>query len=142
MQYSTRYPSNLPTPPISPDLLPNKGAPVPPIAPLSKRTQNHNASPISRPNPLWSLKMESVIIPSETVPEALKSCEQILKRAKELKKAEPVVAYWCKLIHLDEIVQRLTPYSFRLLLRSSNCAQNPEQNERIHHVPHVTPRRS
>lgn len=42
--------------------------------------------------------MDAVTIPSENVPVDLKSCEQILKRAKELKKAEPVVAYWCKLI--------------------------------------------
>jgi len=42
-------------------------------------------------------KMEDVNIPSENVPAELKACEQILKRAKELKKAEPVVAYWCKL---------------------------------------------
>lgn len=42
-------------------------------------------------------KMDAVDIPSERVPEGLKQCEQILKRAKELKKAEPVVAYWCKL---------------------------------------------
>jgi len=41
--------------------------------------------------------MEDVNIPSENVPAELKACEQILKRAKELKKAEPVVAYWCKL---------------------------------------------
>jgi hypothetical protein len=39
--------------------------------------------------------MESVNIPSETVPQEMKACEQILRRAKELKKAEPVVAYWC-----------------------------------------------
>jgi vacuolar protein sorting-associated protein VTA1 len=42
--------------------------------------------------------MEAVNIPSENVPAELKApCEQILKRAKELKKAEPVEAYWCKL---------------------------------------------
>lgn len=40
--------------------------------------------------------MDSVLIPSETVPAELKACEQILKRAKELKKAEPVVSYWCE----------------------------------------------
>jgi vacuolar protein sorting-associated protein VTA1 len=40
--------------------------------------------------------MDDVDIPSERVPEGLKSCEQILKRAKELKKAEPVVSYWCE----------------------------------------------
>lgn len=41
--------------------------------------------------------MDSVIIPCDNVPAELKAgCEQILKRAKELKKAEPVVAYWCK----------------------------------------------
>ncbi|KAK8843326.1 hypothetical protein IAR55_006981 [Kwoniella newhampshirensis] len=39
--------------------------------------------------------MDSVNIPTESVPDALKGIEQILKRAKELKKAEPVVAYWC-----------------------------------------------
>ena len=40
--------------------------------------------------------MEGVNIPADNVPNELKgACEQILKRAKELKKAEPVVAYWC-----------------------------------------------
>lgn len=40
--------------------------------------------------------MEGVNIPSENVASELKvACEQTLKRAKELKKAEPVVAYWC-----------------------------------------------
>ncbi|WWD21159.1 hypothetical protein CI109_105642 [Kwoniella shandongensis] len=39
--------------------------------------------------------MENVNIPTENVPEGLKGIDQILKRAKELKKAEPVVAYWC-----------------------------------------------
>jgi vacuolar protein sorting-associated protein VTA1 len=42
--------------------------------------------------------MESVSIPAESVPVELKACDQILKRAKELKKAEPVVAYWCERI--------------------------------------------
>jgi hypothetical protein len=46
--------------------------------------------------------MESVNIPSDNVPAELKACDQILKRAKELKKAEPVVAYWCKLRHPRE----------------------------------------
>ncbi|WVR09074.1 hypothetical protein IAU60_006135 [Kwoniella sp. DSM 27419] len=39
--------------------------------------------------------MESVNIPTDNVPEGLKGCEQILRRAKEIKKVEPVVAYWC-----------------------------------------------
>ncbi|WWC91223.1 uncharacterized protein L201_006165 [Kwoniella dendrophila CBS 6074] len=39
--------------------------------------------------------MENVKIPTEGVPLGLKQCEQILKRANELKKVEPVVAYWC-----------------------------------------------
>jgi vacuolar protein sorting-associated protein VTA1 len=50
--------------------------------------------------------MESVNIPSENVPAELKSCDQILKRAKELKKAEPVVAYWCKLGYFRESRER------------------------------------
>ena len=41
--------------------------------------------------------MDGVVIPSDGVPAELKSVEQILKRAAELKKAEPVIAYWCKL---------------------------------------------
>jgi len=48
--------------------------------------------------------MEDVNIPSENVPAELKACEQILKRAKELKKAEPVVAYWCKLTNSSRFV--------------------------------------
>jgi len=43
-----------------------------------------------------SATMDTVNIPSETVPAEMKACEQILKRAKELKKPEPVVAYWCE----------------------------------------------
>ncbi|WRT69043.1 uncharacterized protein IL334_006026 [Kwoniella shivajii] len=39
--------------------------------------------------------MENVKIPTENIPQGLKQCEQILKRANELKKVEPVVAYWC-----------------------------------------------
>lgn len=42
--------------------------------------------------------MDSIDIPADRVPDGLKPCEQILKRAKEVKKVEPVVAYWCKLI--------------------------------------------
>jgi vacuolar protein sorting-associated protein VTA1 len=40
--------------------------------------------------------MEGIDIPADKVPEGLKSCEQILKRAQEVKKVEPVVSYWCK----------------------------------------------
>ncbi|WWC64036.1 uncharacterized protein I303_106642 [Kwoniella dejecticola CBS 10117] len=39
--------------------------------------------------------MDNVKIPTDNVPPGLKQCEQILKRANELKKVEPVVAYWC-----------------------------------------------
>ncbi|OCF39761.1 vacuolar protein sorting-associated protein VTA1 [Kwoniella heveanensis CBS 569] len=39
--------------------------------------------------------MESVNIPTENIPQGLKPCEQILKRAKEIKNIQPVVAYWC-----------------------------------------------
>lgn len=43
--------------------------------------------------------MDTVLIPADNVPQELqKPCEQILKRAKELKKADPVVSYWCKLV--------------------------------------------
>ncbi|KIR40441.1 vacuolar protein sorting-associated protein VTA1 [Cryptococcus deuterogattii 99/473] len=39
--------------------------------------------------------MQNVNIPADSVPQGLKHIEQILKRAKELKQAEPIVAYWC-----------------------------------------------
>ncbi|WVF65561.1 hypothetical protein IAT40_000290 [Kwoniella sp. CBS 6097] len=39
--------------------------------------------------------MDSVNIPTENIPQGLKACEQILKRAKEIKSIQPVVAYWC-----------------------------------------------
>lgn len=36
-------------------------------------------------------------IPSDEVPSELKPvCEQILKRAKELRVADPVMSYWCE----------------------------------------------
>jgi hypothetical protein len=52
--------------------------------------------PLLNYNHQFEITMESVNIPSETVPPEMKACEQILKRAKELKKPEPVVAYWCE----------------------------------------------
>jgi hypothetical protein len=55
------------------------------------------------PNITYIDTMEDVNIPSDNVPAELKACEQILKRAKELKKAEPVVAYWCMLPHSFDI---------------------------------------
>ncbi|ODN74462.1 hypothetical protein L202_06848 [Cryptococcus amylolentus CBS 6039] len=41
------------------------------------------------------VNMQAVNIPSDSVPENLKPIEQIVKRAKELKLAEPVISYWC-----------------------------------------------
>jgi hypothetical protein len=36
-------------------------------------------------------------IPADTVPPDLKpACEQILRRARELRKADPIMSYWCK----------------------------------------------
>nr|ODN90480.1 vacuolar protein sorting-associated protein VTA1 [Cryptococcus depauperatus CBS 7841] len=39
--------------------------------------------------------MQNINIPADSVTEGLKPIEQILKRAKELKLAEPIVSYWC-----------------------------------------------
>jgi vacuolar protein sorting-associated protein VTA1 len=40
--------------------------------------------------------MENISIPS-TVPEDLrKACDNLIKRATEMKRAEPVIAYWCE----------------------------------------------
>lgn len=40
--------------------------------------------------------MENVHIPLEAITDELRlPCEQTLRRANELKKVEPVVAYWC-----------------------------------------------
>jgi vacuolar protein sorting-associated protein VTA1 len=47
--------------------------------------------------------MDDIDIPADRVPEGLKACEQILKRAKEVKKVEPVVAYWCTSISLEQV---------------------------------------
>jgi vacuolar protein sorting-associated protein VTA1 len=45
-----------------------------------------------------------VDIPSDSVPQELKStCEQILKRARELRKADPVMSYWCQYISAHNI---------------------------------------
>jgi hypothetical protein len=77
--------------------------------------------------------MEDVNIPSENVPAELKACEQILKRAKELKKAEPVVAYWCKLSFHPCIGSELTG---RLFLRRSKSHQSSEQVSGRNKVPH------
>jgi hypothetical protein len=53
--------------------------------------------------------MNAINIPIDTIPPELKSCEQILRRAKELKNSEPVITYWCKLpIKLGtELIYRL-----------------------------------
>ncbi|CAD6571871.1 MAG: hypothetical protein TREMPRED_000412 [Tremellales sp. Tagirdzhanova-0007] len=76
-------------------ILPSRPPPVPPKStpsPISSRLPGREYKTAQeRPH-----NMDGVIIPSETVPNELKvACEQTLKRAKELKKAEPVVAYWC-----------------------------------------------
>jgi len=63
----------------------------------SLQPQSHNISNI----PARKETMESINIPTDNVPAELKSCDQILKRAKELKKAEPVVAYWCKIHRIN-----------------------------------------
>lgn len=75
--------------------------------------------------------MEDVNIPSDNVPTELKACEQILKRAKELKKAEPVVAYWCKPLHL-----MTTELTNRLFLGCSEGYQSSEQVSRRNKIPH------
>lgn len=58
--------------------------------------------------------MDAVQIPSETVPTEMRACEQILKRAKELKKPEPVVAYWCKSVRSCFSLSDLTPQAASL----------------------------
>jgi hypothetical protein len=62
--------------------------------------------------------MENVSIPADNVPDGLKACEQILKRAKELKKSEPVIAYWCKSDDLGEAGADI----YRLFLGRSDCS--------------------
>jgi len=66
--------------------------------------------------------MDSVNIPTDNVPAELKSCDQILKRAKELKKAEPVVAYWCKLDDASDGQQLM----IRLFLCCSKGFESPK----------------
>jgi hypothetical protein len=67
--------------------------------------------------------MDGVNIPTDNIPAELKACDQILKRAKELKKAEPVVAYWCKLLDQYNHESKLT---FRLFLCRSKGLESPE----------------
>lgn len=103
--------------------------------------------------------MESVNIPSETVPQEMKACEQILRRAKELKKAEPVVAYWCmfhsprgypapksSITRPDTLLEAYqSPVCIalisRLLFSSSTGFKGPEQIGRRDQMAHVAPRR-
>ena len=95
MSYTRRLKYRLPTAsPISPDVHPETSTPMPsasanrplPLHRLASKTAEQNLH-----------TMDGVNIPSETVPDGYKvACEQTLKRARELKKAEPVVAYWCK----------------------------------------------
>ena len=71
--------------------LPTSSRPQPYLA-RSTNTARRRASSHGR----YIVAMDTVSIPSETVPPEMKACEQTLKRAKELVKAEPVVAYWCE----------------------------------------------
>lgn len=49
--------------------------------------------------------MDAINIPSENVPAELRSAvEQTLKRANELKKVDPVVSYWCKLLLMQQAI--------------------------------------
>jgi len=83
--HSLRRPSTLS--PKIPPFLPPKAVPL-----SADTAQRRHSKPILT----GQYTMENVNIPSENVPEELRApCEQTLKRAKELRKAEPVVAYWC-----------------------------------------------
>jgi len=95
--------------------------------PHKQETKPRSAYPVVT----YADTMEDVNIPSDNVPAELKACEQILKRAKELKKAEPVVAYWCKPLHL--LISELTN---RLFLRSPKSHQSSEQVSGRNQVPH------
>ena len=82
------------------------------------------------------VNMEDIVIPSETVPAELKAgCEQILKRAKELKKPEPIVAYWCKRRSSASYWRSKLMASHRLLLCSSDGAQDSESFSGRHQIP-------
>lgn len=49
--------------------------------------------------------MEAINIPQDNVPAELKlPIEQTLKRANELKKVDPVIAYWCMFLLLAQWV--------------------------------------
>lgn len=86
--YSPRF--FLLTPPFSPE---QRSRHLRPVRASYELLNSHTPPPA----PLFSTAdiMETVNIPADNVPAELRACEQILKRAKELKKAEPVVAYWC-----------------------------------------------
>lgn len=153
------------TPLISPELfaLPASNVNFPANSPLPQRSflnhdHNHN---ISRSRPLsqrvfataaslayttksehvviisehQKIKMQNVNIPADSVPQGLKHIEQILKRAKELKQAEPIVSYWCK------SVLKVNDYgltvSCRLFLCCSEGFEGAKQNQRRHPISHV-----
>jgi hypothetical protein len=109
---------------------------TPPVKPLGIAATSGPSSHPYRYIDSLIAAMESVNIPSENVPAELKSCDQILKRAKELKKAEPVVAYWCKLIATGNIPVELRN---RLLLRCSKGIESAKQVSRGDVIPHDPP---
>jgi hypothetical protein len=59
-------------------------------------------------------------IPADTVPPELKpACEQILRRARELRKADPIMSYWCKCSSIPFFLLSLMPaFSLRLFFCS------------------------
>lgn len=44
--------------------------------------------------------MEGITIPSDIPEDLKKACDSLVKRANEVKRTEPVIAYWCKLSSL------------------------------------------
>lgn len=75
--------------------------------------------------------MEDVVIPTTGIPAELKAAtEQTLKRANELKKADPVVSYWCKW-NTEGCPDH------RLLLGGTEGAEGSQQKQRRDHVPHA-----
>lgn len=49
--------------------------------------------------------MDDVSLPSE-IPSELKAIDLLLKRAKELKSHDPVMAYWCKYFNPSSNIER------------------------------------
>ena len=88
----------------------------------------------TRPEPSVATIMEGVTIPTAVPDDLRKACDSLVKRATEVKRSEPVIAYWC-------MSPALSSADIRLLRCRPERAQDSQPLGPGHKLPPLAARR-